>query len=92
MTSESDVFSSLPDDIKKGIEELGWTQPMPVQEKAIPKMKAGGLVLFHDYGWAEGVRSAIGELVVPLQVEAPVTLPNLYAVRIDPARNPLEKV
>ncbi|MBW2726342.1 MAG: DEAD/DEAH box helicase [Deltaproteobacteria bacterium] len=42
MTSESDVFSSLSDDIRKGIEELGWTQPMPVQEKAIPLMQAGG--------------------------------------------------
>ncbi len=41
MTNESDVFTSLSEDIQKAIGELGWTQPMPVQEKAIPLMRSG---------------------------------------------------
>ncbi len=41
MTNESDVFTSLSDDIQNAIGELGWTQPMPVQEKAIPLMRSG---------------------------------------------------
>jgi len=42
MTSESDVFTSLSEDIQKGVADLGWTTPMPVQAKAIPLMREGG--------------------------------------------------
>ncbi len=42
MTSESDVFTSLSEDIQKGITDLGWSTPMPVQAKAIPLMREGG--------------------------------------------------
>lgn len=42
MTTESDVFTSLSDDIRRAIADLGWVRPMPVQEKAIPLMQAGG--------------------------------------------------
>ncbi len=48
----------------------------------LPKLSAGGLLLMHDWGWAEGVRRAIEEIVVPLQVDKPVTLPNMYAIRV----------
>ena len=41
----------------------------------LPKVKAGGTVLLHDWGWAEGVKRAIRELVVPIQIEQPSTLP-----------------
>jgi len=36
------LFSDLPEDILRGIADLGWTEPMPVQEQAIPVMRAGG--------------------------------------------------
>ena len=52
----------------------------------LPKVKAGGTVLLHDWGWAEGVQRAIRELVIPVQIEQPRTLPNLYSVRIDPRK------
>jgi len=49
----------------------------------LPKLRPGGWLLMHDWGWAEGVKRAIQEIVVPLQVDTPETLPNLYAVRIN---------
>jgi ATP-dependent RNA helicase DeaD len=41
MTSKSDVFEGLSEDIQRAIAELGWAEPMPVQEKAIPLMRTG---------------------------------------------------
>jgi len=52
----------------------------------LPKVKAGGILFLHDWGWAEGVRSAVRELVVPIQIDQPRILPNLYSVRIDPRK------
>ena len=42
MTSKSDVFKGLSKDIQRAIAELGWTEPMPVQERTIPLMQSGG--------------------------------------------------
>ncbi len=42
MTTESNLFSSLADDVRSAVEDLGWTSPMPVQQKAIPLMRDGG--------------------------------------------------
>lgn len=42
MTSESDVFKGLSEEIQRSIAELGWIEPMPVQERAIPLMQDGG--------------------------------------------------
>ena len=42
MTSESDVFKGLSEEIQRSIAELGWIEPMPVQERAIPLMRDGG--------------------------------------------------
>lgn len=35
------AFSGLPEDIQRGIADLGWTEPMPVQVEAIPAMQSG---------------------------------------------------
>ncbi len=35
------IFDSLPDGILTGIRSLGWTEPLPVQEKVIPAMREG---------------------------------------------------
>jgi predicted O-methyltransferase YrrM len=51
-------------------------------EAWLPKLKDGGIVAFHDYNWAEGVRRAVQELVVPLQVEGGHRLESIYWTRI----------
>jgi ATP-dependent RNA helicase DeaD len=35
------LFDELPEDVQHGIRTLGWSQPMPVQEKVIPAMREG---------------------------------------------------
>lgn len=46
-------------------------------EKWSPKLKSGSVVVFHDWGWAEGVVKVINENVKP-RVEKENTLPNMY--------------
>ncbi len=41
MTEELTSFDSFSPEIKRGIEDLGWTDPMPVQRCVIPVMRAG---------------------------------------------------
>lgn len=50
----------------------------------LPKLRDNGMVIFHDWEWAEGVRRAIEEIVRPLQTEEPTILPNMYLVRLHP--------
>jgi ATP-dependent RNA helicase DeaD len=35
------LFEELPDELQAGIRELGWTKPMPVQERVLPAMATG---------------------------------------------------
>ncbi len=42
MSTDSDLFSSILPEVLSAIADLGWTSLMPVQEKAIPLMRAGG--------------------------------------------------
>lgn len=42
MTEELSSFEGLDPDIRRGIEELGWTEPMEVQRRVIPVMRSGG--------------------------------------------------
>jgi len=39
-------------------------------EAWFPKVKDGGIVVFHDIGWAEGVIRVVNEFVKPIQIEA----------------------
>ena len=39
MTEAMDSFDSFSDEIRRGIDDLGWRQPMPVQERVIPVMR-----------------------------------------------------
>ncbi|MCH6561762.1 MAG: DEAD/DEAH box helicase [Myxococcales bacterium] len=41
MSEDLQDFESFPDDIRQGIRELGWSQPMPVQSRVIPLMRQG---------------------------------------------------
>jgi ATP-dependent RNA helicase DeaD len=40
MTDLKGVFTQLSDEIQQGIRDLGWAEPMPVQEKVVPAMQA----------------------------------------------------
>jgi ATP-dependent RNA helicase DeaD len=39
MTSEISDFESFSEEIRRGIEELGWSEPVPVQQRVIPLMR-----------------------------------------------------
>ncbi len=41
MTEELDSFESLSPEIRRGIDDLGWSEPMPVQARVIPKIRSG---------------------------------------------------
>lgn len=46
MTSpDSSIFDDLPEPLKRGIADLGWKSPMPVQAQAIPLMRTGSDVI-----------------------------------------------
>ena len=49
----------------------------------LPKTTPGAWLLLHDSGWADGVKRAIQEFVLPIEVGRPHILPNLYSVRVD---------
>ena len=53
----------------------------------LPRLEVGGWLLLHDYGWAEGVRRAVKDLVIPIQVGEAKILPNLYSARVNPKRS-----
>ncbi len=46
------------------------------------KVKDGGIVVFHDYNWAEGVQRSVRELIVPIQVEGGRRIDSIYWTRI----------
>lgn len=48
----------------------------------LPKLRSGGWLVMHDWGWAEGVKRAVQEVVIDLQQGTPLVLPNLYAVQV----------
>ena len=41
MSELADIFGDLPDEIQRGIRDLGWSEPMPVQARVVPLMCAG---------------------------------------------------
>lgn len=51
-------------------------------EAWLPKVKDNGIVVLHDFSWADGVRQAVRELVFPLQREGAHRLETLYWTRI----------
>jgi ATP-dependent RNA helicase DeaD len=41
METREDVFSGLPEPIARGVRDLGWSSPTPVQARVIPAMREG---------------------------------------------------
>jgi anaerobic magnesium-protoporphyrin IX monomethyl ester cyclase len=54
-----------------------------------PKLKKGALVVFHDTGWADGVKKVVSELVKPIAYDVG-ELPNMYWARIEYNQNKTE--
>ncbi len=52
----------------------------------LPKVKQGGTVILHDYGWSDEVKRAARELLVPIQVEGGRRLDSLYWTRVSRPR------
>jgi len=50
-------------------------------EAWLPKMKKGGILIFHDIGWAEGVKRVVSEYIKPRQIEEHV-IDNTYWARV----------
>lgn len=49
----------------------------------LPKMKNAGIIAFHDYSWAEGVRRVVEEFVAPIQLQPGAIIDSIYWTRID---------
>lgn len=43
----------------------------------LPRLRPGGIAIFHDYGWADGVIRVVHDLVVP-RAEHSACLPNMF--------------
>jgi ATP-dependent RNA helicase DeaD len=41
MSEPAEIFRGLPEEVQRGIRDLGWSEPMPVQTKVIPLMREG---------------------------------------------------
>jgi ATP-dependent RNA helicase DeaD len=41
LSPDANLFSELSEPIQKGIADLGWKEPMPVQARTIPRMRTG---------------------------------------------------
>jgi hypothetical protein len=39
--TEEFSFEALPEPVRRGVESLGWTKPMPVQARVVPLMRSG---------------------------------------------------
>ncbi|MDD2734680.1 MAG: class I SAM-dependent methyltransferase [Desulfuromonadaceae bacterium] len=47
-----------------------------------PRLSSGAVVAFHDFGWAEGVQRAVGELVRPVETMRGCVVDNTYWTRV----------
>jgi len=54
----------------------------------LPKLKDGGVVVFHDFGWAEGVNRTLQEMVKPIEQSPGHVKENIYYARINPGKRP----
>ncbi len=70
MSEELATFESFSEGIREGIEELGWTEPMPVQRRVIPVMRTGRDLIVQAItgsGKTGGFGLPIVELIAPEQ-------------------------
>lgn len=44
----------------------------------LPKLKPGGVIVMHDYAWAEGVQRSVEEIIVPMCPKKKCVFENTY--------------
>lgn len=82
MTTFSDCYPELPEDIQAGIRDLGWSEPMPVQERVLP-LFAEGKDLIVQARTGSGKTGAFG---VPISSLVDPELPETQALVMLPTR------
>jgi ATP-dependent RNA helicase DeaD len=80
--SAQSLFDGLPDDIRAGIADLGWTEPMPVQERVVPLMRRGVDVMVQALT-GSGKTGAFG---IPIVAETDPELAAPQALVLAPTR------
>jgi ATP-dependent RNA helicase DeaD len=82
MSELAEIFRDLPEPVQQGIRDLGWTEPMPVQTKVLPLMRAGrDLIVKANTG--SGKTGAFG---IPLITELDPDLAECQALVMAPTR------
>jgi len=51
-------------------------------EAWLPRLRDGGMLIMHDYGWAEGVKKVVDEIVKPRQKDSGHVQQNTYWTKI----------
>jgi ATP-dependent RNA helicase DeaD len=82
MSELAEIFRDLPESVQRGIQDLGWTDPMPVQAKVLPLMRSGrDLIVKAITG--SGKTGAFG---IPLITELDPDLAECQALVMAPTR------
>jgi ATP-dependent RNA helicase DeaD len=76
------VFADLPEDLRRGIADLGWTDPMPVQAQAIPLMQQGGDLIVQ----ARTGSGKTGAFGIPIAMRVDPALAATQALVLAPTR------
>ncbi|HEB88596.1 MAG TPA: DEAD/DEAH box helicase [Deltaproteobacteria bacterium] len=82
MTELSLLFADVAPDIQEAIRDLGWHKPTPVQEAAIPKMRAGGDLIVQ----AQTGSGKTGAFGIPLIEAIDTDLAETQAIVLLPTR------
>ena len=82
MTELFEVFLEIPDLIQRGVRDLGWSQPTPVQEKVVPAM-FGGRDLIVQAQTGSGKTGAFG---IPIAAEVDPELDFCQSIVLLPTR------
>lgn len=51
-------------------------------ESWLPRVRDSGIVIFHDIGWAEGVKRIVNEYIKPIAIEEHIVDYNIYWARV----------
>jgi ATP-dependent RNA helicase DeaD len=82
MDSDSPLFQELAEDIQAGVRDLGWTDPMPVQARVLPLMRAGGDLIVQ----ARTGSGKTGAFGIPIAERVDTSSPTTQALVMAPTR------
>jgi ATP-dependent RNA helicase DeaD len=82
MSELAEIFKDLPESVQLGIQDLGWTEPMPVQAEVLPLMRSG-IDLIVKAITGSGKTGAFG---IPLITELDPDLAECQALVMAPTR------